>query len=123
MKALISSFFILFTVVSLTVFVAFYTNSILSTFEKTIDKSFNEIASDIADKNVKYIEDEYERIRIFLVVFNSEDDLKELETLISDIKSAAESEDSAALISSKNRLMLYTKQLRRLSTFSLESIF
>lgn len=123
MKALIISFIILFTIVSLTVFVAFYTNSILCTFEESINKSLNDSSSDILDKDVKYIENEYERIRSFLIVFNAADDLKELEAYISDIKSAAESEDSAALILSKNRLMLYTRQLRRLSTFSLEAIF
>ena len=74
-------------------------------------------------ENGNICEDEYKRLKTYLIIFMHENDVKDIEMHISDIKSAAKSNDTAGVVTAKNRLRLHIRQLRRLSTFSIEAIF
>ena len=68
-------------------------------------------------------EKQYLKIRPFLALFTRDDEVREIEMYIEDIKSAAEEGDSAALATAKSRLKLHVGQLKRLSKFSIEATF
>ena len=69
------------------------------------------------------IEEEYSHIRKYVILFIHDDEVREIEEHISDIKSSADADESGDAITAKNRLILHIKQLRRLSKFSAEAIF
>ena len=123
MKSLICSIVILCFVVFGTVFVALYTDQRLEQFSYLI---LNEVPQDDCEASylgAENIEREYNSIKTFLILFIRENEVRDIEMHISDIKSAATSNDTVGVITAKNRLMLHIRQLRRLSTFSIEAIF
>ena len=123
MKSLICSIVILCSVIILTVFVAFYTDRQLDRFIDLVDE---EIPSDdcaVAYLGASKVEKEYESIKTYLILFMRENEVRDIEMHISDIKSAAKADDLPSLIAAKSRLTLHIGQLRRLSTFSIEAIF
>lgn len=123
MKALISSIIILCFVVFGTVFVALYTDQRLDRFSDLIAEEISEDDCAVAYLGAEDIKREYESIKTYLILFMRENEVRDIEMHISDIKSAAKSNDSAGVITAKNRLLLHIGQLRRLSTFSIEAIF
>jgi hypothetical protein len=105
------------------VFVALYTDQRLEQFSYLI---LNEVPTDDCEASylgAENIEREYNSIKTFLILFIRENEVRDIEMHISDIKSAAKSNDTVGVITAKNRLMLHIGQLRRLSTFSIEAIF
>ncbi len=124
MKALISAILIVILILSATIFIALFINKKLSNFNEKIDTSIqqHESASHLSYK-IKEIESEYNKIRVYLLLFMHDDDIREIEEHISDIKSAAESDSVPELMAAKSRLMLHIEQLRRLTKFSIEAIF
>ncbi len=123
MKTLISSIIILCFLVSGTVFVALYTDQRLDRFSNLITDEVSENDCAAAYLGAEDIEREYESIKTYLILFMRENEVRDIEMHISDIKSAAKSNDSAGVVTAKNRLLLHIGQLRRLSTFSIEAIF
>ena len=122
MKTLVCSIVILSSIVVLTVFVALRMDKLLSNFEKSIDEQLSdEVQADINDR-IKAIEKKYQNLKPFLILFIREDDIREFEIHLSDVKSSATENDRMALVSAKNRLKLHIEQLRRLSVFSIEAV-
>ena len=119
MKAFVISVTILALSIILLVFASLRANALLKDFSSTLGKS---TPSDSLAGYEEIVE-KYESIKPFLVLFTYEEDLREIESQLSDIRSAAESKDSAAFICAKNRLALQIDQLRRFSIFSYEAIF
>lgn len=122
MKSLICSIILLCSIILSTVLVAIYTDIQLERFVNTIEEISK---NDVTDQNTlaEEIEREYERNKTFLVLFMYENEIRDMEMHISDIKSAVTSNDTDGMIAAKNRLKLHLEQLRRLSTFSIEAIF
>ena len=123
MKTLISAIAILCAVILTTVFVAIYTDKLLEDFGEKIDAAIPEDNCQKAYEGTLEIEKEYDRIKSYFVLFMRENDLRETEIYIKDIKSAATSDDLPGIAAAKNRLLLHLEQLRRLSVFSMEAIF
>lgn len=122
MKSLICSTILLCLILLSTSVVAIYTDMRLERFIDELEKiSENDltVSNNVADK----IEKEYKSNKTFLILFMYENEIRDIETHISDIKSAEQSNDTDGLIAAKNRLKLHIEQLRRLSTFSIEAIF
>ena len=122
MKSLICSIILLCSIILSTVLVAIYTDRQLERFVNTIEEISK---NDVADQKTlaEEIEREYERNKTFLVLFMYENEIRDMEMHISDIKSAVTTNDTDGMIAAKNRLKLHLEQLRRLSTFSIEAIF
>ena len=123
MKSLICAILILCSIVFSTIFVALYTNHRLEQFTDLILQNLSEDDCRTASIGVNKIEHEYKKIKTYLILFMRENEVREIEIHISDIKSAAKADDITGVIEAKNRLILHTQQLRRLSTFSIEAIF
>jgi len=122
MKSLICSTILLCLILLSTSVVAIYTDMRLERFIDNLEKiSENDltVSNNVADR----IEKEYKSNKTFLILFMYENEIRDIETHISDIKSAEQSNDTDGLIAAKNRLKLHIEQLRRLSTFSIEAIF
>ena len=122
MKSLICSTILLCLILLSTSVVAIYTDMRLGRFIDKLEKiSENDltVSNNVAD----IIEKEYKSNKTFLILFMYENEIRDIETHISDIKSAEQSNDTDGLIAAKNRLKLHIEQLRRLSTFSIEAIF
>ena len=122
MKSLICSIILLCSIILSTVLVAIYTDRQLEHFVNTIEEVSK---NDVTDQKTlaEEIEREYERNKTFLVLFMYENEIRDMEMHISDIKSAVTTNDTDGMIAAKNRLKLHLEQLRRLSTFSIEAIF
>lgn len=122
MKSLICSIILLCSIILSTVLVAIYTDRQLERFVNTIEEISK---NDVTDQKTlaEEIEHEYERNKTFLVLFMYENEIRDMEMHISDIKSAVTTNDTDGMIAAKNRLKLHLEQLRRLSTFSIEAIF
>lgn len=121
MKSLICALVILFSVILTTVLCSIYTDKFLADFSNEIDK-----VPDNLEYETQYIGDvekRYKDIKLFLILFMRENDVKEIELYIEDIKTAANKNDATALAEAKGRLKLHIRQLRRLSAFSIEAIF
>ena len=123
MKSLICSVVILCALILSAVFVAIYTDKSLESFSETVYTEISEDDCQAAYLGAERVEDEYKRLKTYLIIFMHENDIKDIEIHISDIKSAAKSNDTAGVVTAKNRLRLHIGQLRRLSTFSIEAIF
>ena len=123
MKVLISSIVILCFVVLGTVFVALYTDQRLEQFSYLILNEVQEDDCEASYLGAENIEREYDSIKSYLILFIRKNEVRDIEMHISDIKSAAKSNDTVGVITAKNRLLLHIRQLRRLSTFSIEAIF
>ncbi len=122
MKSLVCAIILLCTIIITTLFIGVYTECRLVDFINLINVEISGDASNVYVK-AKEIECEYDNIKTYLILFMQKSDVREIETHISDMKSAAESEDIPGIITAKNRLILHIEQLRRLSTFSFEAIF
>ena len=125
MKSLLLSLGILITVISVSVFGAFFTDRQLERFSEAISDAIPEESNDsevIRDGAAK-VEEEYKHIRKYVILFIHDDEVREIEEHISDIKSSANADELGDSITAKNRLILHIKQLRRLSKFSAEAIF
>ena len=122
MKALLCSIIIFCSVVLATVAVAIKANSLLTNFSTRAEESIslNESAPD--NDSIETVFREYQKLKRFMTLFIREDDIRETEMYLEDIKSAAKANDQEALMTSKSRLMLHIEQLRRLSVFSFEAI-
>ena len=70
--------------------------------------------------NYEFVEDKEFLAR---VQKSCNDDMKEIEMYIEDIRSAAKEDERIAITEAKSRLKLHIYQLRRLSVFSMESVF
>ena len=125
MKSLIISALILLTVISVSVFGALFTEKKLGEFEEDIESAIPDGVEDIRiiASGAKAIEQRYENIGKYLILLIHDDEVREIEEHIADIKSAASSNEPADAITAKNRLILHIRQLRRLSKFSPEAIF
>ena len=122
MKTFIFAITILSSVILCTILVAFYTNKTMYDFEDTIDRKISNNPEE-AIVGIEEVKNKYQSIRPFLTLFMRENDVKDIEMYIEDIRSAAKENDSYAITEAKSRLMLHIYQLRRLSVFSMESIF
>ena len=115
----------LITVISISIFGAFFTDRQLERFSEAISDAIPEESNDsevIRDGAAK-VEEEYKHIRKYVILFIHDDEVREIEEHISDIKSSANADELGDSITAKNRLILHIKQLRRLSKFSAEAIF
>ena len=112
---------ILFSVITATVLVSIYTDKLLTDFIGVIDDipDDSESIAAYADE----VEQKYKNTKFFFILFMRENDVKETEMYIEDMRTAAQENDKTALWEAKNRLMLHIQQLRRLSAFSMEAIF
>ena len=123
MKSLICSIILLCSVIAMTIFVGSYTDRQLKHFADLIDAKIPNENTSAAYRGAEEMEQEYENIKVYLIIFMNESEIRDIEMHISDIKSAAKADDLQNLIAAKSRLKLHIKQLRRLSTFSIEAIF
>ena len=122
MKSFIFSLIILCLVIICTIFVAIYTDKMLSNFENTIESEISSTPQE-SIAGIEKVETKYKNMKPFLTLFMRENDVKEIEMYIEDMRSAAKADDLPALTEAKSRLKLHIYQLRRLSVFSMESIF
>ena len=122
MKSLICSIIILSSIIITTVVGGIFTEKRLVKFVSLIEETIPDSISEPSGKTEK-IEQEYEDIKIYLILFVQKSELREIEMHIADMKSAAKSDDIQGTTEAKNRLILHIEQLRRLSTFNIESIF
>ena len=122
MKSFIFSIVILSLIILCTILVAIHTDNILSDFEKTIE---SEISNNPEQTllGIEKVASKYKSIKPFLTLFMRENDVKEIEMYIEDIRSAAKEDERIAITEAKSRLKLHIYQLRRLSVFSMESVF
>lgn len=121
MKAVICAIAILSFVIASTIFVAIYSNNILSDFSGTVNSC---IQADTAEpSNIEKVESKYIKLKPFLTLFMCECDINELEIYLEDAKSALTAKDGTAIAETKSRLLLHIEQLRRQSVFSMEAIF
>ena len=125
MKSFITASIIFLIVITSSIFGAIFTDKKLKKFENDIETA---IPCNTDDINVIYkgavsIEERYKNLEKYLFLFIHDDGVREIEEHISDIKSAALTDEVADAITAKNRLSLHIKQLRRLSKFSPEAIF
>lgn len=125
MRSLLLSLAILAAVISVTVLGALYTDIRLERFSDTVEKAIpnDEKDTERIEEGAKAIEDEYESLQKYIILFIHDDGVREIEEHISDIKSAAAFDELGDAMTAKSRLILHIKQLRRLSKFSLEAIF
>ena len=116
---------ILLTVISVSVFGAFFTDKQLEHFYNVIEDAIPAESddADVIEASARRIEEEYEHLRRYLILFIHDDGVREIEEHISDIKSSALSDEIGDAMTAKSRLTLHIKQLRRLSKFSAEAIF
>ena len=116
---------ILLTVISVSVFGAFFTDRKLERFYDVIEEAIPAQSDDaeLIEASAQRIEEEYEQLRRYLILFIHDDEVREIEEHISDIKSSALSDEIGDAMTAKSRLTLHIKQLRRLSKFSTEAIF
>ena len=124
MKTLIAAIGICALVIGTTVFGALFTDKKLSSFADDIASAFPDDIEVVSDalEGAKMIEDKYKSIKKYLFLFIHDDEVREIEEHVADIKSAVAANEAGDLISAKNRLRLHIEQLRRLSKFSIESI-
>lgn len=125
MKSLFLSLGILLTVITVSVFGAFFTDKKLASFYEAIENAIPEESNstkEVHEGAIK-IESEYEKLKKYIILFIQDDGVREIEEHISDIKSSAKRDELADAMTSKSRLLLHIKQLRRLSKFSSEAIF
>ena len=94
----------------------------LSNFENTIESEISSTPQE-SIAGIEKVETKYKNMKPFLTLFMRENDVKEIEMYIEDMRSAAKADDLPALTEAKSRLKLHIYQLRRLSVFSMESIF
>ena len=125
MKSLLIASVIFLSVISISIFGAFFTDKKLRKFEEQIESA---ISNNTQDEEALYygaltIEEKYKNIGKYLILFIHDDGVREIEEHIEDIKSAAITGEAPDAITAKNRLILHIKQLRRLSKFSPEAIF
>ena len=125
MKSLIISTAILFLVLTASIFGALFAEKQLREFEEDISNAIPEGVDDIKtiENGAGIIEHRYENIGKYLILLIHDDEVREIEEHIEDIKSAAINEKPEDSITAKNRLILHIRQLRRLSKFSPEAIF
>lgn len=125
MKSLLISIGILVAVLGVSIFGALLTDRQLEHFYNGIEATIPEGATDAAKiyESAIEIENEYESLRKFIILFIHDDEVREIEEHLSDIKSAAEADEVGEAMMAKSRLLLHIKQLRRLSKFSPEAIF
>ena len=125
MKSVIITIIICTTVFGSTIFGAFFTDKKLSSFLNCINTAIPEdIASTYDLKgDAEKLEQEYQKIKRYLLLLIHDDEVREIEEHISDIRSALEADEPADALSARNRLKLHIEQLRRLSKFSIEAIF
>lgn len=125
MKSLILASAILLSVIAATIFGALFTDKKLGELTDCIESAIPNGAEDASEVcgGAKAIEEQYQTIRKYLILFVHDDGVREIEEHIEDIKSAAMTDELPDAITSKNRLILHIEQLRRLSKFSPEAIF
>ncbi len=83
---------------------------------------------DVTDYDAVYedilkIEEKYEKADEILALLLTNIDLEKIKSCIDEIKVGAQIEDEMLIKTAKSRLLLHTEQLRRLSGFSMDSIF
>lgn len=122
MKSLIISLAILSSVIVTTILSAVYTDKLLGELEDTV-LDLCEDGCDESNGKISKIENEYDRIKTYLILFSRQNDVQRIEEYISDIKSSHNSGDTDGLISAKSRLLLHVRQQRRLSRLGIEAIF
>ena len=122
MKSFIFSIVILSLIILCTILIAIHTDKMLSDFEKTIE---SEISNNPEQTllGIEKVASKYKSMKPFLTLFMRENDVKEIEMYIEDIRSAAKEDERIAITEAKSRLKLHIYQLRRLSVFSMESVF
>ena len=122
MKSFIFSIVILSLIILCTILIAIHTDKMLSDFEKTIE---SEISNNPEQTllGIEKVASKYKSMKPFLTLFMRENDVKEIEMYIEDIRSAAKEDERFAITEAKSRLKLHIYQLRRLSVFSMESVF
>ena len=125
MKSLLLSLGILLTVITASVFGAFFTDRKLESFYETIEAAIPEEADSAEEVHAGAIkiESEYKKLQKYIILLIHDDGVREIEEHIADIKSSAKYDELADAMTSKSRLLLHIKQLRRLSKFSSEAIF
>ena len=114
-----------------TVFLLLVTAVILNSLflSKTIDSLREDVeagAEDdmaIAEKEYTEIYEKYKKYELYISLSVSHDDLANLEDAFAEILGAARAEDTAGVITTKNRLTEYLRHVRRLSGINLDSIF
>lgn len=121
MRALITSIVILCLIITSIVTVSIHTVNLLENLKSIADERLSDNCPESLI-GINEVNKEFEEIKPFLRLFVCDSEVRELELYISDVKSAAEKDNSSELVASKNRLTLHIDQLRRLSAFSIEAI-
>ena len=122
MKSLICSIILLSCIICATVSVGIYTDKQLTGFINSIEERIP--ADDtVTYQNAEEVEREFEKMKPYLILFMQKNEVRDIEMHIADIQSAVESDDTPNILAAKSRLILHIRQLRRLSTFSIEAIF
>ena len=122
MKSLICSVILFSSIICATVSVGIYTDKQLAGFINSIEERIP--ADDtVTYQNAEEVEREFEKMKPYLILFMQKNEVRDIEMHIADIKSAVESDDTPNILAAKSRLILHIRQLRRLSTFSIEAIF
>ena len=122
MKSLICSIILLSSIICATVTVGIYTDNQLASFIDSIEQKIPSKET-TTFQSAEEIEREFEKMKPYLILFMQKNEVRDIEMHIADMKSAVESDDEPNILAAKSRLILHIRQLRRLSTFSIEAIF
>ncbi len=122
MKSIIISVGILIISISFTVVGTKLIDASLESIEVILAKECDGNTQE-AVQYAKKLGDAYEKIKPHLCLMVDDDEIRELEACIYDIKSAANNHSSDEFSIAKSRLTSHIKQLRRLYTLSIEAIF
>lgn len=123
MKNILCAIILLFLIIFFTVFINIYAENRFDSFIRTVDSCFsNDTSKDTYEISIRTVRSEYKALRPLVILLVREEDARELEKQITDLESAARSNDTTELIATKNRLNVHIAQLKRLTVFSLEAI-
>ena len=123
MKSLIASIIILSFIMIITVCGSIYVSSTLRNLENDVQridlaKGYNDV-----HKQLNCAEERHQRSYFFYSLLLDDDAVEQTDAYLCDIKSSAEAESAEGVLTAKNRLIAHLEQIRRLSTFNIESIF
>ncbi len=124
MKSLILSILIIAAIITFTVTGTVLTDRSLeeiSAYTEKIDSTSADF--DVINEQLSSAEKSFSKSEKFLSLTLCDEHLEEIKRGLTDIKSSASAESREGVITAKSRLISYIEELRRLSSFSIETIF
>ena len=123
MKSLIASIIILSTVLLATVLSSLCISRSLDLIDEKINAINTEEGFDAIKSAADSAERAHQKYHLLYSLMLDDDAVEHTDAYLLDIKSSAEAQSTEGVVIAKSRLIAHIKQIRRLSTFSIESVF